>query len=270
MKCIRKKERNGIYSLIHGGLGNQLSQITIGYIISREVDRPLFFDRRVMGPTHSKSHDAIINQIMYDNFKYQYLSSNKYYLDYDYNSFFPIINFLKKGGFSDKPLLLGGLINEWSSFYKYREDLFQLFRAFISNKIEDKKIGFHFRLGDYVYYLPELVISNNYILGAIKGMIERGGPHEIDCFTEEPEKAKIRIEESLALDPSIGKIKINFIHEDDLTTFLKMQEYKYFISSLSSFSWWNNFFSMSFNRDRVLSLVEAKNFQFSKNQFVPN
>lgn len=266
---LKEKRKKGVYSLIHGGLGNQLSQIAIGYIIAKEVGRPLFFDKRVMGPTHSKSHDAIINQIMYENFKYQYLSSDKYYLDYDFNNFFSIIKFLRRGGFSDKPLLLGGLINEWSTFYKYKEDLFNLFRPFISNKIIDEKIGFHFRLGDYTYYLPELVISNNYILGAIKGMIERGAPHEIDCFTEEPEKAKMRIEESLALDTSMKKIKINFIHEDDLTTFKKMQEYRYFISSLSSFSWWANFFAMQFNKDRFLSLVEVKNFYFSENQFCP-
>lgn len=264
-----ERRKEGVYSLIHGGLGNQLSQIAVGYIISKEVGRPLFFDRRVMGPTHSKSHDAIINQIMFGAFKHRYLSSNKYYLDYNYDSFFPIINFLRKGGFRDKPILLGGLMNKWSSFYKHREDLFNLFRPLISNKIVDEKIGFHFRLGDYTYYLPELVISNKYISGSIKGMIERGAPHEIDCFTEEPEKAKKRIEESLALDPSIGEVKINFIHEDDLITFLKMQEYKYFISSLSSFSWWSNFLAMSFNPERILALVETKDFHFSKNQFCP-
>lgn len=269
-KKERKKERKkAVYSLIHGGCGNQLSQIAVGYIISKEVDRPLFFDKRVMGPTHSKSHDAIINQIMDENFRYQYLSDDKYYLNYDYNNFFPIIRFLRKDGFSDKPLLLGGLINEWNYFYKYKEDLFSLFHPFISNEIRDKRIGFHFRLGDYTYYLPELIISNNYILNAIKGMIERGASHEIDCFTEEPEKAKIRIEESLASEPSMKEIRINFVHEDDLTTFKKMQEYRYFISSLSSFSWWANFFAMSFNNDRVLSLVELKNFRFSKNQFCP-
>lgn len=154
---------------------------------------------------------------------------------------------------------------------KYKDEISRIFfkAGFLSPKIIEDRIGFHFRLGDYCYCFPDLVVSNNYILNSIKGMIERGAPHEIECLTEEPEKAQKRIEECLELDPSLKEIKINFVHEDDLTTFLKMQQYKYFISSLSSFSWWSNFLAMSFNQDRFLSLVEQKNFRFSKNQFCP-
>lgn len=262
--------RREVYGLIHGGLGNQLAQIAMCYVISKETKRELYYDKRVMGGTHSFSHDVLIWKILKENFKNGYVPDNKCYIEYNDDTLEGIIKFLNRDGLADRALLLSGLMHNWKYFSKYRKDIFNLFKDFVPDKITEKKIGFHFRLGDYLYYLPDIVINNDYIHGAIQGMLERGAAMEIDCFTEEPNIACERIAQALEIEPKIKDIKVNFIHGDDLEDFKSMSGYEYFISSLSSFSWWANFLGMALNENRTVCLVESKDFEFSKNQFVPN
>lgn len=264
----RERERE-LYGLIRFGFGNQMSEIATYYIISKISGRQLFFDRKVVSKSHSYSHDGAIYRILKENFKEGFCPSDKYYLEFNNHQLKCVINFLKNGGFADKPTLLNGLMHDFSTFWQHKNDIFHLFEELIPKKIVEERIAFHFRLGDFLHYCPDKVISDKYIHGAILGMLEQGAPREIDCFTENPVLAQERIMRALEMEPKIYDIKINFIHGDDLEDFKSMAGYKYFISSWSSYSWWSLFLGASLNKDRIVSVTGKNIFRFYENQFVP-
>lgn len=246
-----------------------MSEIATYYVISKISKRELHFDKRFIRPSHSPLHDKLIHKCLEKNFQLSSIPNDRYFLNFNANKLKSTINFLEKGGFANKPILLNGLVHAFPLFYEYKDDIFKLFEDFLPTKKVEEKIAFHFRLGDFCHHCPNMIISDKYIHGAILGMLERGAPREIDLFTENPNIARRRLSKALEMEPKIANIKINFIHGDDLEDFKSMAGYKYFISSWSSYSWWSLFLGINLSKDRIISIVRKGDFNLYKNQFCP-
>lgn len=219
------------------GLANQLFKIASGYGIAKRSKRQLIFDKKYIGKTHCVEHDDIIRKIILENFSMESVPSNTGYLSLGPFSY---VNDL--GQYQEDGLVLnGGLANE-ANFIEYKDEILDIFSCLCPGEIIAERIGFHYRLGDFLHWKNgSWIVTGQYIHDSVRKMLDHGVPPKIDVFTENPGIALKNMEAALKISPRIEQVEINFPQKNDLETFLEMTKYHHFIASRSTFSWWSFF-----------------------------
>lgn len=233
---------------LRDGLANQLFKIASGYGIAKRNKRQLIFDERYMEKTHCVEHDNIIRKIILENFSLESVPPNTTYLSL---SAFEYVNDLSRYQ-EDVLVLNGGLANE-ANFINYKDEVMDIFSCLCPGEIINERIGFHYRLGDFLHWNKgSWIVTEQYIHDSIRKMLDHGAPRKIDVFTENPDIALKNMEQALKISPRIEQVEINFPSKDDLETFLEITKYHYFIASRSTFSWWSFFLHQKVESEQMV------------------
>ena len=148
-----------LYVLLHGGLGNQLFQVSTAYSLAKQHNRILILLFRkdyYAFMTHNSSADEFMKTI-FSNFNYTYLenvdvSKLKIYTEpnchgYDANLISENVNTLLLGYFQNKNYIYSEYEHEIISLFKNNDILKRLL---IEYPLLNDSFFIHIRLGDYV------------------------------------------------------------------------------------------------------------------------
>ena len=217
-----------------GGLGNQLFQISAGFAHAKNTQTNYAINYKIgsvyygQGHPHIKYKDNLYKNIPVtnDNFFSLYREPN-----YTYTSIPKLNNLCLIGYFQSRKYFLG-YEEEVKNLFEFPNSLRKkVLNKF--NRIKKKKLGIHFRLGDYRSENQEGVFHNidysSYLKEATKYF---GDDYEFLIFSDDLNLLKKEVN---------NKNLVNLENDNEIEDLYSLSQCDSVIMSNSSFSWWGSF-----------------------------
>ena len=217
-----------------GGLGNQLFQISAGFAHAKKVQTDYAINYKIgsilngQGHPHVRYKDNIYKNIPEtdDNFFSLYREPKFSYTP------IPEANNLCLIGYFQSKKYFHGYEEEIKSLFEFPNSLSKkILNKF--NKIKKKKVGIHFRLGDYREEITKEVFHNiNYSLYLHEAIKYFGDEYEFIIFSDDLNSLKREVN---------LKDFINLENNNEIEDLYSLSQCDSVIISNSSFSWWGAF-----------------------------
>lgn len=238
------------YIFLHGGLGNQLFQLSFGLYLENNINYLIKYDKCLLTkPSRNiqpreyelnkfvdseKVQDTLYNFYKYIYFK-KFLKSESVYFEKNLND--DHLNYI-----SNNTKYISGYFQN----YKYAEYAWRFLEPkflnlFSEQKIENEEyVSVHIRLGDYrtnkIAQETHGTQTKEYYLKGIEALLDMKKPNHIKVISDEIELAKEIL--------SANKLKIPLVFDKNSNHFnnlAKLAKSSGVVMSNSSFSWWGAF-----------------------------
>ena len=227
-----------------GGLGNQLFQISAGFAHAKRVQTDYAINYKIgsiyngQGHPHVRYKDNLYKNILEtsDNFFSLYKEPN-----YSYTPIPKLNNLCLVGYFQSKKYFLG-YEEELKSLFEFPNSLSNKVLNKLNN-IKKKKVGIHFRLGDYRAKSTEGVFYNiDYSLYLKEATKYFGDECEFLIFSDDINSLQREIN---------FKGLVNLENDDEVEDLYALSQCDSIIMSNSSFSWWGAFLGKK--KEKIIS-----------------
>jgi hypothetical protein len=263
---MRTDKPKKLTTIITGGLGNQLFKIMSGIRIAEDLKRDLTVD--ISHYESDKINDGKLNIRKFEleyfpnlgQFKYQRFKSNFYTKNFNrLIKNMPISLRTKLGYFDDEimyagaphrlaKILVGSFenidflpkIGRISELLAYPSLTTSWFEKLDERRQQEKPIAIHVRQGDYLNFPQNYnVLTPNYYRNGVEQLSSKLGTRKIWIFSDDPEKAKDWLGDSLRLFETEFIDAPEDISPGEVMRLMSLAEG--IVTAHSTFSWWAAF-----------------------------